>query len=279
LADIKKEITPSNCWEENFKIADLNPESVEINNKRYRQYKIYQATFYPLNNESISFPSVSFNMIKYKVAKNQTFFGRSKQADVTEFTTKPRMVKVKDLPAHPLKNQVPVGKYYLSEEISDEKLHTGQSFTYQFTVQGEGNISSIDNPTVVESPDFDFYPPNIQQNINRSNNKVRGSKSFNYYAIPNEPGAFSLGDYVSLVYFDPYEEKYDTLKSNFIVVAEGESKKNVSISSNDLGAFYDLIDIESNKLENINRENLIKLIANILIVTMLGLTIFLIVKK
>jgi hypothetical protein len=44
---------------------------------------------------------------------------------------------------------------------------------------------------------------------------VRGSKSFTYYAIPNEPGDFNLGDYVSLVYFDPYEEKYDTLKSRY----------------------------------------------------------------
>lgn len=279
LAEIKKKITPANCWEENFKITNLNPESVEINNKRYRQYKLYQAAFYPLNNQAISFPPLTFNMIKYKVAKNQTFFGRSKQADNMEFTTKARRVKVKDLPPHPLKEQVPVGKYYLSEEISGEKLNTGQSFTYQFTVQGEGNIAAIDNPTVSDSKDFDFYPPNISQNINRSNNKVRGTKSFNYYTIPNEPGEFALGDYIWLVYFDPYEAKYDTLKSNFRVITEGESKKNVSISSNDLGAFYDLIDIESNRLENINREDLVKLLANIFIVAMMGFTVFLIFKK
>jgi hypothetical protein len=119
----------------------------------------------------------------------------------------------------------------------------------------------------------------IQQNINRSNNKVRGSKSFNYYAIPKEPGEFDLGDYVSLVYFDPYDEKYDTLKSNFKVVSLGESKKNVSISSNDLGSFYNLIDIESNKLENASSEGLVKMLANIFVVLMLGLAIFLMVKK
>jgi hypothetical protein len=279
LAEIKKEITPSSCWEENFKITNLNPESVEINGKRYRHWKLYQSSFFPLNEVPISFPSISFDMIKYKEAKNQTFFGRSKQADEIAFKTKPKTVKVKELPPHPLKNRVPVGKYFLSEEISGDELSTGQSFTYNFTVQGEGNISAIDNPTIVESPDFDFYPPNIQQNINRSNNKVRGSKSFNYYAIPNEPGEFDLGDYISLVYFDPYDEKYDTLKSNFKVVSLGESKKNVSISSNDLGSFYNLIDIESNKLEHASSEGLVKMLANIFIVLMLGLAIFLMVKK
>jgi len=279
LAAIKKEITPSNCWEENFKIDILNPESVEINNKRYKQWKLYQASFYPLNDEPISFPSIDFDMIKYKVAKNQTFFGRSKKAENITFSTKPRKVTVKQLPPHPLKDRVPVGKYFLSEEISSETLNTGQSFTYEFVVQGEGNISAIDNPIVHESPDFDFYPPNIRQNINRGNNKVRGSKSFNYYAIPNEPGEFNLGDYVSLVYFDPYEDKYDTLRSDIKLVTTGESKKNDAISSNDLGSFYNMIDIEDNTLVTAGSEGLLKLLANMFIVVLLGLTIFLIIKK
>ena len=174
---------------------------------------------------------------------------------------------------------VPVGKYYLSEEISSETLTTGQSFTYQFSVQGEGNISAIDVPIIRQSDNFEFYSPNIRQDITRSNNKVRGTKNFNYYAIPKEPGEFKLGDYVSMVYFDPYEQKYDTLRSHFDVIVTGESKKNVSISSNDLGSFYDVIEIENNKLENINKEGIIKFIANIVIVLMLGLTIFFIFRK
>lgn len=279
LAEIKKKITPSNCWEENFKVTNLNRENVEINNKRYGHYKLFQASFFPLNNETIRFPAISLNMIKYKVAKNQSFFGRTRQADNMTFKAEPKTVKIKELPPHPLKDEVPVGKYILAEEISDEELKTGQSFTYHFTVQGEGNIAAIDNPTVKESENFDFYTPNIRQNINRSNNKVRGLKDFNYYGIPNEPGEFDLGDHISLVYFNPYEEKYDTLKSTIKGIVTGESKKNVSISSNDLGSFYNMIDIENNKLENINKKGIVKLIGNIFIVMMIGLTLFFIFKK
>lgn len=279
LAEIKKQITPSNCWEENFKINNLNRESIEINGKRYGHYKLFQASFFPLNTEEIKFPSVPLDMVKYKVAKNPSFFGRSRKADTKIFHTKAKTVKVKELPPHPLRDQVPVGKYYLGEELSSEELQTGQSFTYQFTVQGEGNISAIDAPTVAESKDFDFYAPNINQNINRSNNKVRGSKSFDYYVIPNEPGKYDLKDYISLVYFDPYKEEYDTLKSQFSVNVSGESKKNVSISSNDLGSFYNIIDLEKNTLESINKAGIVKLIANIFIVVMLGLTIFFIFRK
>ncbi len=279
LAEIKKKITPSNCWEENFKISNLGREDVEINNKRYGQYKLFQATFFPLNNESIHFPAISLNMIKYKVAKNPTFFGRTRQADTKVFTSKAKTIRIKELPPHPLKDKVPVGRYILGEEISDEQLETGKSFIYHFTVKGEGNISAINNPTVKESENFDFYTPNIRQNINRSNNKVRGSKDFNYYGIPNEPGEFELGDQISLIYFDPYEEKYDTLKSNIKVIVTGESKKNVSISSNDLGSFYNMIDIENNKLESINKKGIVKLIGNIFILMMIGLTLFFIFRK
>ena len=279
LAEIKNKITPANCWEENFKITTLNREGVEVNNKRYNQYKLFQATFFPLNDESINIPAISLNMIKYKVAKDPSFFGRTRQADNKAFTTKPKTVIVKQLPPHPLKDKVPVGKYFLSEEISSEALTTGQSFTYQFSLQGEGNISAIDVPIVKESGNFDFYSPNIRQEIITSNNKVRGTKNFNYYAIPNEPGEFKLGDYISMIYFDPYEQKYDTLKSHFDLNVTGESKKNVSISSNDLGSFYDNIDIEDNGLENINQEGIVKIIANIIIVVMMGLTIFFIFRK
>ena len=279
LADIKKKITPANCWEENFKVTNLVRENVTLNNKVYGHYKLYQATFFPLNNETINLPSISLDMIKYKIATNPSFFGRSRQADTKTFFTKPKKVTVMDLPPHPLKDEVPVGKYMLSEDISGKELKTGQSFTYEFTVQGEGNISAIDNPTIRESGNFDFYSPNIHQNINRSNNKVRGSKTFNYYAIPNEPGEFELSDYMSLVYFDPVEEKYDTLRSDIKILVTGESKKNESISSNDLGSFYNVIDIENNKLKRTNIEGIVKLIANILIVVMLGLTIFFIFRK
>jgi hypothetical protein len=279
LAEIKKKITPSNCWEENFKITNLNRENVEINNKRYGYYKLFQASFFPLNNETVHFPGISLGMIKYKVAKNPSFFGRTRQADTQKFNTDPKKVNIKELPPHPLKDKVPVGKYILGEEISSEELKTGQSFTYHFTVQGEGNISAIDIPTVEQSENFDFYPPNIQQNINRSNNKVRGSKDFNYYGIPNEPGEYELGDHISLVFFDPYEEEYDTLKSNIKVIVTGESKKNIAISSNDLGSFYNMIDIEDNKLKNINKKGIVKLIGNIFILIMIGLTIFFIFRK
>ncbi len=279
VAEIIKQIRPKNCWEENFNIDKIDGERVTINNKMHTRYKIFQATFYPLNDEPVEFPSVDLKMIKYKEAKNPSFFSSNRQEDFKTYASKAKTVKVNPLPPHPLREGVAVGKYSLKEDISGKELKTGESFNYDFTILGEGNISAIRNPSIKNSNNFDFYSPNTQQRIRRSNERVRGSKSFSYYAIPNEPGEFNLGDYVNWIYFDPDLKVYDTLKSEISVNVTGESKRNEFISSTDLGSFYDLIDIEDNTIQNGDRDFLLKLVTNIILAVILVLTLIIIFKK
>ena len=278
LSEILKKVRPANCWEENFNIENINGEPVTINNKRYTKYKIYQSAFYPLNSETIHFPSIGLEMIKYKVAKNPSFFGQNRQEGFKTFYSKPRSVKVKELPPHPLKNEVSVGDYRLDEDINTTQIQTGQSFSYDFNVYGEGNISSIVKPNIANDNNFDFYPPNLQQNINRRNNRVTGSKSFSYYGIPNEPGTYNLSDYFNWVFFNPKAEKYDTLTSELVLNVVGESKKNEHIQSNDLGSFYDRIDIEDNTLKSLTRFDWVQPFVNIFILVLLVFSAFFILK-
>jgi hypothetical protein len=279
LTKIVKDIKPDNCWEENFNIDNIVGESVQIRGKAYTQYKIYQATFYPLNDEDINFPGVDLKMIKYRVAKNPTYFGRNRQEDYEDFRSKPRTVTVKELPPHPLKDRVAVGNYRLKEKISSDELKTSQSFNYSFTITGEGNISSIEAPIINDRENFDFYEPNVTQNIRRSSNMVRGTKNFDYYVIPNEPGEYRLSDYINWIYFNTAKEQYDTLSSDVIVNVTGESRQNEYISSTDLGSFYDGIDFKSNELKSLNEVNFIKILFNIFIFAALAIAVFIVFKK
>lgn len=279
LSDILKEIRPSNSWEENFNIESINKEPITINGKRYGQYKIYQATYYPLNNDSITFPSVGLKLVKFLEARNPSFFGRNRKEDFKTFYTKPKTVKVKELPAHPLKDQVFVGDYTLDENISTKELKTGESFTLDFEIKGTGNISAIEEPQINRDRKFDFYDPNIKQHIVRASNQVRGTKSFAYYGIPKEPGSYNMGDYFNWIYFNPRTERYDTLRPSLTVNVTGESMKNTYISSNDMGNFYNRITLEDNDLEDRSKPDLIKIIANACIVIMLVFTGWLVFKK
>jgi len=279
LSDILKKLRPGNCWEENFNIENIEGEPIQVGNKRYTQYRIYQATFFPLNSQPVNFPSVGLEMIKFKVAKNPSFFGQNRQEDFKKFYSKPKTIKVKELPPHPMRDAVAVGKYKLDERINRTQLQTGQSVSYDFNIYGEGNISSIAKPNIEKNSAFDFYEPNVKQNINREAGHVSGTKSFSYFMIPKEPGTYKLGDYFHWIFFNPESKKYDTLKSQQVVTVAGESYKNLSIGSNDLGSFYDRIDSTDNTLRTISNSGGMKLAINIFIVLVLGATVFFLVKS
>ncbi|WP_421763516.1 BatD family protein [Ekhidna sp.] len=279
ITEIVKTVKPPNCWEENFSIDQISGDPVTIGGRNYTRYKIYQTAYYPLTLQDIDFPSIGLKMIKYKVAKNPSFFGRNRQEDYETFYSKEKTVKVKDLPAHPLKDQVAVGSYRLDEEISTESLATGQSFNYSFNIIGEGNISAIEAPSPKADDSFDFYAPNVTQRVNRAAGKVTGVKSYDFYAIPNEPGDYRLSDFFSWVYFDPSSDSYDTLKSSYSLNVTGESRKNLAIASNDLGDFYDQIATADNELQPIDGNDWVTIIVNIFIALTLGLTAYLLFKK
>jgi hypothetical protein len=279
ITEIVKTVKPENCWEENFTIDQIVGDPVTINNKGYTRYKIYQTAYYPLNIGTIQFPSIGLKMIKYNVAKNPSFFGRNRQEDYETFYSRTKNVKVVDLPPHPLKNQVAVGNYRLEESISAQAIQTGQSFNYEFDIVGEGNISGIDAPQPIPNRIFDFYSPNIKQNINRSNGRVRGIKSYDYYGIPNEPGTYDLGDYFSWIFFNPTKEEYDTLRSEIILEISGESRRNLNIASNDLGDFYNTIDSADNTIYSLSGNHWLTLLVNALLGITLILVIYFLIKK
>jgi hypothetical protein len=279
LTDILKKLRPSNCWEENFNIENIEGESIEIGGKGYTQYKIYQATFYPLNAQSITFPSVGLEMIKFKVAKNPSFFGQNRKEDYKTFQSKPKTVRVKELPPHPMRDAVAVGNYKLDERLASTNLGTGQSVSYEFNVYGEGNISGIEKPNVKKDNSFDFYEPNIKQNVSRENNRVTGSKSFTYFMIPKEPGKYNLGDYFQWVFFNPGTKKYDTLKSKQLLTVTGESQTNSAIESNDTGSFYSRIESADNTLLSSTKGDWMKIGLNTFILLALGGAAYLVFKK
>ena len=148
VSEASKLISPSNCWEESFSIENIKGELVVLNKKRYMRYKLFQSAYYPWNLEPIELNSVPFELIKYKVSKRRSFFGRNRQEDFQTFYSLPKIINVKDLPPHPLKDQVAVGDYYLEEKVSSTTPKTGESFNYRFQIFGEGNISAINNPDV-----------------------------------------------------------------------------------------------------------------------------------
>ncbi len=233
-----------------------------------------------MGDEDIEFPKVGLEMIKYQVAKSRSFFGQNRKESFKTFYSKPKTVKVNPLPDHPLKDQVSVGDYKLSEDINSTELNTGESFQYEFDIRGSGNISGIAEPQVKNKKELEIYSPNVSENITRSGVSVRGSKAFRYYMIPKEPGEYDLSDYFQFIFFNTRTEKYDTLKPNYQIKIKGESMANVNIeqASSD-GLFYDRIVDASNELQSHQTTEIWKWVFNIFLVVAFSVSLFILLKK
>jgi hypothetical protein len=279
LTDILKKLRPEACWEENFNIENIEGETVEIGGKTYTEYKIYQAAFYPLNGQTITIPAVGLKMIKFKVARNPSFFNQNRQEDFKTFYSKPVTVKVKELPPHPLRESVAVGNFRLEENISTQKIETGKSIEYDFTLIGSGNISGIQNPAIRKDQKLELFDPNIRQSINRQNGIVSGAKTFSYYLIPQDPGTYNLSDYISMIVFNTATRQYDTLRPSLKFEVTGESKQNVVMSSNDANSFYDRIGSASNQLTSGSDPEIFKNFLNIFILIALVVSGYIVIKR
>ena len=279
LDDILKKIKPTNAWEENFNISKIDREEVTMNGKRWSKYKVYEATFFPFSEGEITIPRIPWEMIKYKIAKNPTFFGANRQEDYKTFYSNPKTITVKPLPPHPLKNEVSVGEFQLRENIKNIEVETGQGFDYNFGISGIGNINAISAPKRIPTANLNTYDPNVRQQINRGYGRVSGIKEFNYYITINEAGEVDLSKNFEWVYFDPVRAVYDTLRPEAKITVVGESKVNQAISSQRLGGLYDRISTEDNRFLNEKYKYYFTVSINVLLLLAVALLAVLIIRK
>jgi hypothetical protein len=279
LDAILKKIKPNNAWEENYNISNIDPEQVTINGKRWVRYKVYEASFFPFSEGEIEIPRIGWQMIKYKVAKNPTFFGANRQEDYKTFYSTPRKIKIKPLPPHPLKNEVSVGVFQLRENIEEIEVQTGQGFEYNFGISGIGNINSITPPRRLSGANLNTFDPNVRQQINRGYGRVSGIKDYTYYITLNEAGEVALDQHFEWIYFDPQRAVYDTLKPKARIKAMGESKLNQAISSQRLGGLYDRIQTEENRFINEEHKKYFTIAINVLLLAAVALLAMLILRK
>lgn len=261
IAAIIKKIKPENCWEESFGLVEIQQNAVVIKGKKYMQYKIYQATFYALNNRPIIFPSVSFRLQKIITEKSG-----QKNSNFVTFNTRPFKVITRELPAHPLKNEVSVGQFFWRESLDKYKVSTGKSVSYRLQILGDGY--NIKLPQIKNDSIFDFFPPKIVGSTNPQNGKIITIKSLTFQIIPKRAGNFALNKYFQWIYFNTNTEKYDTLRSKTIMGVTGQTIQTADTPKAGRTIYDGLENKDSSKEQN-NFTKILKDEANILIVIML----------
>ncbi len=265
LQSILKAVRPVNCWEENIGVEEIIKRKVTIRGRKYAEYNMYQARLFPITTEDIVLPSVKLDML---VTESGGAVNVDKKL-VRGFYSRPVTVVVRQLPDHPLRDQVAVGQYSLRERLSSDLVYPGESVRYMFKVEGVGNITAIPDPLIQASSSFDIYPPEVSQVIKRSYQSVVGEKTFNYFVVPRKDGEFPLSRYFHWIYFDVEKQKYDTLTSAASLEVRGDDYKLANLSLSGPSGLYDNLESLDSSRDTIDYKKILKDLTNIVIAVLL----------
>jgi hypothetical protein len=265
LDAVIKKIKPKNCWEENLGITEIKGNKlINIGNKKYFQYKIYQAVYYPFNNQPIVIPSQKWQMQKFKIAKDQDV-SKLKKEDYKTYISKLITIKPQPIPKNTKFETDFVGDFYLEEALDNEKVQTGRSFNYNFKIIGNGSLRSIKFKESLSDTLFEIYEPHVTQQI--INNLPE--KSFSFNIVPKFAGKFSLKDHFQIAYFNSRSKTFEKLVATKQIEVLGKDidiDESVVTDENDL--YENIASLKSDE-SSFDFRKIILEFSNLLIVSML----------
>ena len=105
-----------------------------------------------------------------------------------------------------------VGRLNVSASLDRSSVETNDAVTLELIVEGEGNLRGLAAPTIDFPADFEVFPPEVTEAIDRSGSRVRGSRTYVYVLIPRSPGEKTIPP-VEMSYFDAESGLYATSAS------------------------------------------------------------------
>ena len=123
--------------------------------------------------------------------------------------SQPVTVEVKPLPTEgrPRDYDGAVGEYRLDAELSRDSVSAGDPVTLTLSIEGRGNLRSVDLPELPDTPGFRTFDPKTDEQLRATASGVRGEKRWEYVLVPESGGTKEIGPW-SFEYFDPSQEKY-----------------------------------------------------------------------
>ena len=133
-----------------------------------------------------------------------------------DIESKPATLEVKSLPGNaPRDFSGAIGSFTMEADAKPKTAQVGDPITVTAQISGRGNFDRVTAPLLEEEQGWHKYPPssNFKQDDDIG---MSGVKNFEMVLTPNE--SKKNVPTAGLLYFDPVNEKYVTLRSNAIPV-------------------------------------------------------------
>lgn len=161
--------------------------------------------------------------------------------------TDPLTLKVTPLPqeGRPANFSGAVGNFNLAVSLDRQQVKTNEALSMSVRFRGTGNVKMLPQPDFKAPPDFESYDPKQSIQVDKTGDRISGSKAYEYVLIPRFAGQQRIPP-ITFNYFDPAAKSYRTLtKGGFdidvqpgsatpVVSATGISKEDVKLLGEDV---------------------------------------------
>lgn len=152
------------------------------------------------------------------------------QAVVKSLTSNSINVNVKPLPTAPEGFAGGVGNFKVSAKSDLKELHANEAFTYTVTISGRGNLSLLEAPQIDFPKGMEVYEPRVVDNINKGDNGLSGSRTFEWVITPQTQGEYDMPAF-DYIYFDPSSGQYITEQCNKVHIKVSKALNNATSKS------------------------------------------------
>ena len=141
-------------------------------------------------------------------------------------------INVKPLPPAPDSYCGAVGQFSITSSTDNTKLRANEAVTYRVTIKGKGNLMLVNAPDINFPSSFEVYDPVINDQLNRNNDGVSGSRTFEWVLIPRSEGEYVIPA-TTLSYFDPKTGQYvsQQLEAVKLQVGAADARTSQQVSS------------------------------------------------
>ena len=206
-------------WREDLELDRfLGSQSVVIDGRTFEAVPIKRLAVFPTRSGRLQVDSLDIEVDVLRSSRGgrqspfrMPFGSRFERETVT---APPVVVDVQALPpGAPSSFAGAVGTFTLEARADRFEVAVGDPVRVTATVEGRGNIATLDAPEWTAPAPFEQYPVRATERVDRNQARLRGEKTYTYTLVPRSGGDVALPP-VTWSYFEPEAEEYRTLRSD-----------------------------------------------------------------
>lgn len=214
-------------WNQDIEVKDLNVKKGKYNGEDYRYLVLKKAVLIPQRAGKLIIEPIKMDFSVGIPTGRGDFFGNMITRNIN-FSTESaeKNVNVKALPEEgkPVDFTGAVGEFEFKVTTDKNVLKANDAAQIKVEVSGKGNLKLFEIPKITTPAELEVYTPEHKEQVVTSLNGLRGSVSDIYTVVPQFKGKYKIPE-VSFTYFNPKEQKYNTIKADAIFVDVTEGKE------------------------------------------------------